>query len=129
MAGVSFASLVENERTAKIDINGERLAVTYSPREMTGPRLERLAQAISDAAQDGNDDKAVYVMAELFCRVVKDWNLEGPLEDADGEEVVGLGEPVPVDIECVKHIPGPMLEYVLEQLREDCRPNPQRRRA
>ena len=127
--GVSFSSLVENERTVKIDVNGERLTVTYSPRNMTGPRLEKLAEAIQAAHEDDAPDATVNLLAELFCGVVSAWNLEGPIEGPDGNEVVPLGAPVPLMPEFVAHLPGPIVEYLIEKLREDCRPNPQKRRA
>ena len=127
--GVSFSSLVENERTAKIDVNGERLHVIYSPRDLTGPKLEKFARAIADAHEEDDEDAVVYLAAERFCSIVRGWNLEGPLCDADGNEVVGLGDPVPCTVEYVRHVPGPVLDYLTERLIEDCRPNPQKRRA
>lgn len=110
--GISFANLVENERTVAIDINGHELHVTYKPSKLSPAFMNRIGEQIED------DDPLGF--AKLFCEVVSDWNLEGPM--GEGEQAVEMGEKVPVEPEYVAWVPGAILRYIIEQIGEDSAP-------
>lgn len=109
---VSFANLVENERTVTIDINGQDLHVTYKPKTLSPAFMNDMAEQVED------DDPNAF--ATMFCSVVTAWDLEGPL--GEGKKAVKAGDPVPLEPEIVSYIPTAIMRYILEQIAEDSAP-------
>lgn len=89
------------------------LAVRYRPNAMT-PRLEsEMARAMAD--QEG----ATEALVRMFCAVVAWMDVEGPLADAAGEEVLGAGRPLPVEPDYVGLLPSRLLSAVFLAVQED----------
>lgn len=89
------------------------LAVRYRPNAMT-PRLEsEMGRAIADP------DAATDALVRMFCAVVSWMDVEGPLEDAQGREVLGAGKELPVTPEYVGLLPSRLLSAVFVAVQED----------
>lgn len=110
--GISFSNLVENERTVAIDINGNDLHVTYRPSKLSPAFMTKIGEDIED------DDELAF--ARLFCSIVADWDLEGPI--GEDEFVVEHGQKVPLEAEYVSWVPAAILRYIIEQIGEDSAP-------
>lgn len=111
--GISFSNIVEDSRTVAIDINGHDLHVSYNPSRLSPAYMSK----IGDTFEDEEDALA---FARLFCEIVVDWDLEGPI--GEGEHAVGHGEKVPMVAETVAWVPAAILRYIIEQIGEDSAP-------
>ncbi len=118
--GISFSNLVSDERTVKIDINGNELHVTYEPSRLSPAMFQKMQEKFED-----EEDHLTY--PRIFCEIVKDWNLEGPI--GEGEHAVEAGEKVPVEPEYVAWVPASILQYIIEQIGEDAAPKSKKRRG
>lgn len=134
----------ERETTLRVEIEGERVVkvwVSYDP-NMISDATDNRVQALSEAGDD-------LAAARVFCEVVQDWNLAGPMvallpdTDDDGEIVfddhanpvmrkrtlVKSGEKVPLDPEIVQHLRSGVVLGFWKALREDSMGLPTNRAA
>lgn len=90
----------------------------------------RISLAPLDALIDDEDAKdlsdAEYDAiraASTLCHYLKSWEVEGPLYDGRGKEIVAAGEPIPLDPRIVQHVPTLVVGEVMRQLTEEVFPN------
>ena len=86
-----------------------------------------------DEAKDMSDAEYEAVRAaSTLCHYLKSWDLEGPLEDNTGREIVGAGEMIPLDPRIVQYVPTLVVGEVMHQLTSevfpDSKPNRNERR-
>jgi hypothetical protein len=112
---LSAADLVDETATVMVRTSQGALPVTYRPYALT-PRME-MAMAKAES------DEAFY---RLFCEIVADLDLAGPLYDTldrddDGQprQIVAAGERIPVTPEAVGCLPSRLLERIMEAIRAD----------
>jgi hypothetical protein len=117
--GISFSNLVENSRTVAVDFGGGNLlTVTYKPTAMSPAHLQKIQGEL-----DKGDDTDPYAVAHMFCSIVTNWNLEGPLgEDKDGAPIIAEGAVVPMDVDHVAWLPSSVIQFIVEQVAEDSAP-------
>lgn len=133
---LSVEDFDNGERTTAIsfDLPGGRVGtmdVTYDPSLVT----DALTEQIQVLAEEGDSLAA----AEVFCRVVRNWGLRGPLSsqviqiDAQGRpvygkdgkpvwekrEIVPPGQPVPLDPDIVQHLRTDITLGVWREINED----------
>lgn len=147
---LSIADFETRERSTIVELEQRdgkalRLALTYDP--------VFLSEAATQTTQDLSEDGDPLGSAEMFCRLVLDWQLVGPLvtsvlarddndrikRDERGRpvwervEVVPPGEPVPLDPEIVQYLPTAFTLAVWREigreLNGDPKPNRHARRA
>lgn len=134
----------ERETTLRVEIDGGKVVkvwVSYDPNLISDATDNR----VQDLAEAGDDLAA----ARVFCEVVHDWNLAGPMvallpdTDDDGEIVfddaanpvmrkrtlVKSGEKVPLDPEIVQHLRSGVVLGFWKALREDAYGVPTNRAA
>ncbi|MGC4107814.1 MAG: hypothetical protein QM753_15945 [Thermomicrobiales bacterium] len=123
--GISFSNIVENTRTAAVEFeNGEVLNVTYKPKAMSPAFFDKLNKELNKG-----DETDPYAVAHMVCAIVTDWDLLGPLgEDEDGNDLVGKGEPVPVEAQYVAWVPTGILGYIITSVAEDSSPKAKTRK-
>lgn len=143
----SVSEFVQNEAETTITLenkkgNSVKIYCRYKPADMTTGRLERMAAL----ERDGD----ITAFAQMFCDVVLEWDLEGPLyadmpvldEHGDQvysekgsalferEEIVGSGDTIPLDADHVKHMNAGALGMIWRELSaEQSGPDPQRPRG
>lgn len=126
--GISFADIVEKSRTVKIDVRGGHLSLTYDPSALSPAKISQMNKKLK-ASSDQEDDEALMAVSNMFCGIVKGWDLTGPLgEDAEGNPLVAEGEAVPVEPEYVAWLPSPILSHLIEQVGEDSAPKTKKRK-
>lgn len=104
MERISLADLIADTATVTVETRLGPIAVSYRPNAMTPAKeaeLQRLA---------GSDDEDADVMlATLFCEVVSDIGISGPMFDADGRQIVEADAPIPLEPEYVVYLPSRLL--------------------
>lgn len=93
----SIAQLTARREEATVTIEGLEFTVAYRPNRLTMHRMiemERLAK-----------ESDLEAMAALVPEILESWDLEGPLDDDEGETVVDEGEVIPVDPDVLVHLP------------------------
>ena len=97
----SISQLVADRETATIDVRGLSIEVTYYPNKITMRRMSELAKRAS-----ADDTEAI---AELVTEMLDSWDLEGPLDTDDGDELVADGVTIPVEYEYLVALPAMFL--------------------
>ncbi len=130
MPGFSVDAIAPQDetKTRTLSILGHDSEVTYYPNRMT---LEGQAD-YTEEPTDGDDDTPLaddeqYRVAANTCRLIHAWDWEGPVKRADGVEVVGRGEPVPIDPEIVRCIPTRILRSLNQEIARLEFPDPNRK--
>jgi hypothetical protein len=87
--------------------------------------LAPLDALVSDEdAKDMSDAEYDAVRAaSTLCHYLKSWDVQGPLYDSQGEEVVAAGEDIPLDPRIVQYVPTLVVGEVMRQLTEEVFPN------
>ena len=106
----SISQLVADKETATIDVRGLSIAVTYRPNKIT-------MRYMADLARRGQADD-VEAIADMVPQLLDTWDLEGPLEDANGDELVGAGEVIPVEAEYIVQLPAMFVVELSQKLQE-----------
>lgn len=106
----SISQLVSDKETATIDVRGLSIAVTYRPNKIT-------MRYMADLARRGQADD-VEAIADMVPQLLDAWDLEGPLEDEDGNELVGAGEPIPVEPDMIASLPAMFVVELSQRLQE-----------
>lgn len=119
----------DETKTRTFSILGHDSEVTYYPNRLT---LEGRADYEDDAPADGDDDLAAdddeqYRVAASTCRLIHAWDWTGPVKRADGVEVVGRDDPVPIDPEVVRCVPTRILRALNRAIGEAEFPDPNRK--
>lgn len=94
----SISQLVSTKEHATIDVGGLTLNVVYQPNKMTMSRMAALQKKASASDIDA--------VSEIILEILAEWDIEGPLEDAEGNELVADGKPAPVTLEVIGALPG-----------------------
>jgi hypothetical protein len=115
---LNLADFANTEIETVVETSAGPLGIRYRPNALT-PRLEAEIAASSGEA-------ATETLLKTFCAVVSWMDLEGPLVDAAGAEVIGAGEPVPVEPEYVGLLPSRLLTQVFTAVQEDMSGGPKR---
>jgi hypothetical protein len=108
------------------DVDGQtqkiELPVTYYRNRISLAPIE--PQIDKDEAEKLSDEEYNAVQAaSTLCHYLKSWDLEGPLEDSSGREIVRAGELIPLDPRIVQHVPTLVVGEVMRQLTEEVFPN------
>jgi hypothetical protein len=111
---ISLNNLVKDKRTFSIPFEGGDINVTYNPQKMSAAHMQEL--------QDRLDEDDPYSMAVLFCGIVTDWDLIGPMHEEGHNEFIAAGKPIPVEPRYVAWIPGPVLQAIFTAIGEDASP-------
>lgn len=80
---------------------------------VTDEEREELSEAELDA----------YESASTLCHYLKSWDLEGPLEDYEGNVIVGEEETIPLKPGCVQYVSTPVIGEIMSQLTDAVFPN------
>ena len=115
---ISFNNLVENSRSISIPMANGSMSITYNPSKLSAAYVQEIQQNMAD-----ND---VLGAATMFCHIVSDWDVEGPLHEEGHNEFVVEGQKVPLEPRYVAWIPSPVLLHVMEKITEDASPKSQR---
>lgn len=103
-----------------VETSAGPLGVRYRPNAMT-PQLEAaMARAMDDP------DAATDALVRMFCAVIAWMDVEGPLADAEGREVLEAGEAMPVEPGLVGLLPSRLLAAVFAAVQEDMSGGPKR---
>jgi hypothetical protein len=115
---LSLADFARAEVELEVKTSVGPLAVRYRPNAMT-PQLEaEITRTANEAATD--------TLLRMFCAVVAWMDVEGPLEDAHGVEVLGPGEQMPMQPEYIGMLPSRLLTQVFTAVQEDMSGGPKR---
>lgn len=99
--------------------NGERAEIPvsyYRSRITLAPVALPLSEEEREALTDGEISSAE--TASTICYYLKSWEVEGPLYDSVGAEIVGAGEMIPLEPLIVMHVPSLVIGEVMRQLTE-----------
>lgn len=97
-----------DERVTRVfKIGGADSEVTYYRNRLTMEESRAsAARSDDDEGDDEEDDESQSnAVAARLCRILHEWDWEGPLYNGAGEMVVARGETVPFDPEIIKLIP------------------------
>ena len=107
----SLKSILKPLQTIPIEFDGpdgvETVMVTYRPQYMT-PEFEDELRGLSE------EDKSGKVFLQLFCKVVKSWDLK--MEETDEE-------PIPVTVSALRPIAYEILSAIMEKVQGAVVPN------
>ena len=106
----SISQLVADKETASVTVRGLDIEVTYRPNKIT-------MRYMADLARRGQADD-VEAIADMVPELLDAWDLEGPLEDANGDELVGEGETIPVEREYIVNLPAMFVVELSQKLQE-----------
>lgn len=106
----SIHELISTKERATIEVSGLALDIVYQPNRMTMRRMNELTRRARE-----EDAGAV---AEMIPEILVSWDLEGPLEDDEGNELVTEGDVVPVDSDTIEALPLFFVTELLEKLQE-----------
>jgi hypothetical protein len=116
---VRVADLAKERREVLVNTPLGQVRVSYRPNVRTPADEARMAQAT------GED--AYREMLESMQKLVVDWELVGPVYDAeDGSIIIAEDEPVPTKPEVLQHISSTLLSMIFQEMLEDMRPNSQK---
>ncbi len=77
-----------------------------------------------DDARDLSDAEYDSVRAaSTLCHYLKSWEVDGPLFDNAGKELVAAGDTIPLDPRIVQYVPTLVVGEVMRQLTEEVFPN------
>jgi len=125
--GITFADIVEKSRKVVIEFGGGNLNVEYDPSALSPAKISKMNKELKGVDED--DEEAMLGVAKMFCGIVKNWDLVGPLgEDDNGEPLVAEGAAVPVTPELVAWLPSPVIQHIIEKVGEDASPKGKKRR-
>ena len=106
----SISQLVADKETASITVRGLDIDVTYRPNKIS-------MRSMSELARRGHEDD-VEAIADMVPELLESWDLEGPLEDKEGNELVGAGEVIPVEHDTLLELPAMFLVELSQKLQE-----------
>jgi hypothetical protein len=122
--GISFSNIVENTRSTEVDFNGETLNVTYKPKTLSPAFFDKFNKELNKG-----EDTDPYAVAHMFCAIVTEWDLLGPLgEDEEGNDLVAKGDAVPLEVDYVAWVPTAILGHVITTVAEDASPKAKTRK-
>lgn len=105
-----LSQLMSNEKALEVEINGDILKITYDPSAFT-------AEAEDRYAAQRETQRNIGAMAEALDVLLLKWDLT----DDDGE-------PLPINVETLRTLPGEFLGRVMEAINEDASPKQRRGR-
>ncbi len=77
-----------------------------------------------DDAKDLSDQEYEAIRAaSTLCHYLKSWDVQGPLEDNQGNQLVSENEDIPLDPRIVQYVPTLVVGEVMRQLTEEVFPN------
>lgn len=129
----SLKGLIADRETLVMKVDGERFEIVYKPSRLSAAHIESWADRLEALRiEEGTENEAVHVYAEMLANIVLEWNLTGPIpdEDVDGYDqgsIVDHDEIVPLTVDALKWIGAPALEVLIEEIRQDSRLKIQRR--
>lgn len=108
------------------DIDGQKtkieVPVQYYRNRISLAPLDALVS--EDEAKDMSEAEYEAVRAaSTLCHYLKSWDLEGPLEDNAGRQIVGAGEMIPLDPRIVQYVPTLVVGEVMRQLTNEVFPD------
>lgn len=103
---ITFAQLKANLRTINVTYYDDNISITYRPSELT-PRGNAEIQERIDAGDGEN------VVVETLCRTIVNWDI------MESDDVM-----MPITVENLSRMPGPLLLAISEAIGEDGRPKP-----
>jgi hypothetical protein len=104
-------------RTSKLEV-----PVEYYRNRISLAPLEALID--EDEAKDLTDAEYDSIRAaSTLCHYLKSWEVEGPLFDNSGNEIVAPGDTIPLDPRIVQYVPTLVVGEVMRQLTEEVFPN------
>ena len=107
----------EEGRHVKVEV-----PVEYYRNRISLAPLEALID--EDEAKDLTDAEFDAIRAaSTLCHYLKSWDVEGPLYNNSGEEIVSSGETIPLDPRIVQYVPTLVVGEVMRQLTEEVFPN------
>lgn len=106
----SISQLVSDKATANIDVRGLTVEVSYNPNKIT---MRKMAELTRRASADD-----VEAIADMIPEILDSWDLEGPLADEDGNELVAAGETIPVDPDLLVELPAMFLVELSHKMQE-----------
>lgn len=106
----SISQLVAEKAVDTINVRGLQITVTYRPNKIT-------MRYMTELARRGQADD-VEAIADMVPELLEAWDLEGPLEDSDGNELVGAGKVIPVEREMVVNLPAMFVVELSQKLQE-----------
>lgn len=116
--GINFGNLVEDSRSVAIEVgNSDVVNITYSPRALSPASMQRLQERLNKG-----EDTDPYAVAEMFCSIVTDWDVYGPVSDEDGNVLVHEGQRVPLEPHYVAELPASVISFLMEKVGEDSAP-------
>jgi hypothetical protein len=140
MSRAQVRHFLEERRELTIGEEGDPdpLNIVYRPGLFTA-EYQKAIRKLSET-EDGDHKVAVYTI----CMAVSKWDLKGPIAideprldkkgkpitddygipETDRRELVADGEIVPLTSAVVRHMPTPMLIYIMQAIGEDMRPDP-----
>jgi len=115
-------------RSFSVSIKGKhggevkKLPVTYYPNRVT---VEPLEFQLSDEESEELTERQISAIESsmIICHYLHSWDLAGPVKNNLGVEVVGAGQPVPLDPRIVQCLPLAINLAVINQLTEHVNPN------
>jgi len=111
---ISISQLVKNSRTFAIPLEGGEVNVTYDPSKMSAAYMQEIQERLEE------DDP--YAVANLFCAMVKGWDLVGPINEEGHNDFIADGKPIPLEPRYVAWIPTPFLMGILQAVGDDASP-------
>jgi len=113
---LTLADFANTEVETVVETSAGPVAIRYRPNALT-PQLEaEIARSTGEAATD--------TLLRTYCAVVAWMDVEGPLHDAAGAEVLGPGEPLPMEPGYVGMLPSRLLAQVFAAVQEDMNGGP-----
>lgn len=106
----SISQLVSDKATANIDVRGLTVEVSYNPNKIT---MRKMAELTRRASADD-----VEAIADMIPEILDSWDLEGPLADEDGNELVAAGDVIPVDPDLLVELPAMFLVELSHKMQE-----------
>lgn len=129
----SLKGLVNDRETLKMKVDGETFEIVYKPSRLSAAYIEGWADRLEELRREGaSESEAVNVYAEMLGFMAQEWNLTGPLPDEDVfgvalGSVVADGDVIPLTVDALKWIGAPVLEVLIDAIRNDARLKVERR--
>lgn len=113
-----FSVKFKNDDTGEVDYINLHY---YKHRVTLAPMEARVSEEVRKDLTDEQLEAAK--TASTMCTYVKSWDLEGPVFDYDGNEIVGEGEIIPIDPLITMYLPITITGTVMKQLTEEMFPD------
>lgn len=112
---ISIGDFAKARKDLAYETSAGMLNVSYSPNALTPSDEAKLM-----AARTTSPAELFRSLLEMLCKMVKSWDMEGPLYNSEtGDVIVEQGDVVPIAPDVLQHLPTSFLTGLYSAIGED----------